>query len=238
MWCMLALNTRIHSSTKQVPFEAMFGRAWEHDRVSEKKDDEDSIKNLSDTEERDTYVERVKATVKERAEEIRSEEGENPEPPKGFEVGEFVRKIAQRKKKHDPWLAGPYVITERISPFRYKLKSSAGGKMIMASLRQLQKFNKGDQTEEELIRACARDSEDFPVEKIIIHRFGTKKPIIFKIRWKGYGPEADTWGSWEDVKDCSALEQYLKEKHSLKKKFEDGKVRKQTNKTVGMGEEE
>ncbi len=38
---------------------------------------------------------------------------------------------------------------------------------------------------------------------------GKRKFLQFKIRWAGYGPETDTWESWDNCKGTDAVQLYL-----------------------------
>ena len=34
--------------------------------------------------------------------------------------------------------------------------------------------------------------------------------MTFRVRWKGFQPENDTWESWKGVRDLQALDEYIK----------------------------
>ncbi|GKT31054.1 hypothetical protein ADUPG1_005738, partial [Aduncisulcus paluster] len=69
---------------------------------------------------------------------------------------------------------------------------------------------KGRSSEEEMIHMTGVDQEEYVVESIIAHRGGPrKKSLEFQVRWLGYGPEDDTWESYDNVKELEALEKYL-----------------------------
>ena len=47
------------------------------------------------------------------------------------------------------------------------------------------------------------DSEVYPVEKIVAHRcVGGGRKLQYKVRWKGYAPESDTWEPEENLSQC------------------------------------
>ena len=58
-----------------------------------------------------------------------------------------------------------------------------------------------------------RDNQEFVVESIVEHRGDKrrKSEMEFKIRWQGYNPEADTWGTWKDLRLVPKLHDYLRE---------------------------
>ena len=58
-----------------------------------------------------------------------------------------------------------------------------------------------------------RDNQEFVVESIVEHRGDKrrKSEMEFKIRWQGYNPEEDTWGTWKDLRLVPKLHDYLRE---------------------------
>jgi len=56
--------------------------------------------------------------------------------------------------------------------------------------------------------------DEFLPEKVLDMRgdtHGKRKFLQFKIRWAGYGPETDTWESWDNCKGTDAVQLYLSE---------------------------
>ncbi|GFP96116.1 DNA (cytosine-5)-methyltransferase 1 [Phtheirospermum japonicum] len=66
---------------------------------------------------------------------------------------------------------------------------------------------KDDDDDGEEADADAEDSEVFEVDEILAmchgdpHKKGTRK-LLFKVRWKGYGPDEDTWEPLEGLSSC------------------------------------
>ncbi|GKT17427.1 hypothetical protein ADUPG1_004196, partial [Aduncisulcus paluster] len=71
-------------------------------------------------------------------------------------------------------------------------------------MERLKKFIKGSASEEDLIKAAGKDEEEFLVDEIIRHKFGNKKPIKFRIRWKNFGKEDDSWQDYSEIKELEA----------------------------------
>lgn len=59
------------------------------------------------------------------------------------------------------------------------------------------------------------DTQEFLVEQILAHRgnFERKSGLEFKVRWQGYGPEHDTWEPWSELRNNTALHDYLRSKN-------------------------
>jgi len=57
-----------------------------------------------------------------------------------------------------------------------------------------------------------RDSEEFVVESIIDDTIDkqSKRKWQFRVRWKGDDESADTWSSWDSLKDVGVLHDYLR----------------------------
>ncbi|KAF9405091.1 hypothetical protein BGZ94_003764 [Podila epigama] len=64
--------------------------------------------------------------------------------------------------------------------------------------------------------------EEYEVEKIVSHRFDSRKRLQLKIRWKGFPPEHDTWQTLQDVASApEALQDYRKSLRSdVRSKFD------------------
>lgn len=78
--------------------------------------------------------------------------------------------------------------------------------------------NVQDHVEDPLVPA--QSEEEFEVEKVI-DRKETEHGVSYLIRWKGYGPDADTWEPLHALTQCkravAAFERQLKRKNAPKK---------------------
>mmetsp|Transcript_49331 Transcript_49331/g.124040 ORF Transcript_49331/g.124040 Transcript_49331/m.124040 type:complete len:112 (-) Transcript_49331:645-980(-) len=59
---------------------------------------------------------------------------------------------------------------------------------------------------------------EYQVEAIVDHRGSprNKSQLKFRVRWKGYEPDEDTWEPYASVKDCEALDVYAAEHPELR----------------------
>jgi hypothetical protein len=60
--------------------------------------------------------------------------------------------------------------------------------------------------------AAASDEGEYVVDEIVAHRGSAKdkKALRFRVRWRGYEPDEDTWEAYSTVKELAALDAYLK----------------------------
>lgn len=73
--------------------------------------------------------------------------------------------------------------------------------------------------------AAQMDDDEFEVEKIVDHT-GTPKArrdMDFQVRWKGYGPDEDTWLPYAEVRELKALDDYI-ELHTELSQLKRGSV--------------
>jgi hypothetical protein len=73
---------------------------------------------------------------------------------------------------------------------------------------------------ESAVAVAAVDNEEFEVEAIVDHRLlpgrgPRRRRLEFRVRWRGYEPEEDTWLPFAQVKDLAALDVYALEHPEL-----------------------
>ncbi|GKT35330.1 hypothetical protein ADUPG1_002968, partial [Aduncisulcus paluster] len=145
--------------------------------------------------------------------------------PTTFKIDDLVLyKPDKISKKSAPRMQGPFIISEILSPYRYRIKPIDGGDPILSSYKTLKKFIRKDQTDEDLKKAKGKDDQTYLIEDIISHRYGKKLPIRFKVRWSGYTSSEDTWPDWPSLKDTEAIDRYLKRHPALAKRIQDKEV--------------
>ncbi|GKT33970.1 Chromo (CHRromatin Organization MOdifier) domain [Aduncisulcus paluster] len=75
---------------------------------------------------------------------------------------------------------------------------------------------KGKHSIEELKETAASSQGEYIIEFIVDHRGETEEEIEFRVRWRGYDAEEDTWECLQTVDYSIALDDYLKDHPSLK----------------------
>ena len=61
-------------------------------------------------------------------------------------------------------------------------------------------------------QARLQDSQSFTIEKIVDHINGhtkKKRDLEFKIRWRGFTEAQDLWIPYSELRDSTAIEQYV-----------------------------
>lgn len=119
------------------------------------------------------------------------------------------------------WI-GPFEVIERINPKVYRLRMGDNYKgSPVFNFDHLKKYHSSPQdlgsrtTMPELERRKA-PSEEFPIEKIVGHRYqGKNKKIQYLVRWEGYGPQFDSWRSLVDLKNASIFLRKYREANGL-----------------------
>ena len=118
----------------------------------------------------------------------------NPHTLKLVEVEGTGRKLVQRR-------IGPFEVMERINPNVYRLRLPDSYPMHpVINIEHLKKYKRSsEEFLDRTILPSTRDflpSEEYEVEAILGHKLSGRKKgnrRMFRVRWAGYGPEADSW---------------------------------------------
>lgn len=135
----------------------------------------------------------------------------NPHTLKLVEVEGTGRKLVQR-------MIGPFEVMERINPNVYRLRLPDSYPMHpVINIEHLKKYKLSpEEFPDRTTLPPTRDflpSEEYEVEAILGHKLAGKKKgnrRMFRVRWAGYGPEADSWVSEADLRNSPELKrEYL-----------------------------
>lgn len=125
----------------------------------------------------------------------------NPHALELIETKGQGRKLVQRK-------IGPFEITEVINPSAYRLRLPDTYPMHnVVNLQHLTKYNRSHDLERPHLanpRDLIKSSEEYEVEKIVEEK-RKKGKTFYRVRWKGYGAEDDTWKSARDLRNAPEL---------------------------------
>ena len=119
--------------------------------------------------------------------------------------GSDIRTTRPSKKLSHRWL-GPYTVLQEVGKGAYKLKLPPSMKLIHPVFPVI----KLDRYEEDPIPGrrpdpppepeIIDDEPEWEVEEILdSRRFGRWKKLQYFVRWKGYGPQDDSWERAEDL---------------------------------------
>lgn len=107
---------------------------------------------------------------------------------------------------------GPYKILRKTGTNRYLAQHLATKHQIDVHLDHLRKWTA---SQEEAQQAAELDAHhlEYQVDAIVQHKFSTKQQnqdtIRFRLRWLGWGPEHDSWRTFDQVSSLEALDRYL-----------------------------
>ena len=125
----------------------------------------------------------------------------NPHSLELVETKSKGRKLIQRK-------IGPFEITEVISPTEYRLRLPDRYPMHnVVNIQHLAKYHcSPDQQRPRLInpRDLLKSTEEYEVEKIVGEKRNRGR-VWYRVRWKGYGAEDDSWQTARDLRNTPEL---------------------------------
>jgi hypothetical protein len=123
------------------------------------------------------------------------------------------RKLIQRR-------IGPFEVLEKINPQVFRLRIPSEYLMHPVINREhLKKYHQSPQEfgqRESLLnpRKLDRNEEEYEVEAIVGYKRHRNR-LLFRVRWKGYGPEEDSWLNSQDLRNAPALLRAYKSLHGI-----------------------
>eukprot|EP00762_Andalucia_godoyi_P007957 ANDGO_01279.mRNA.1 Retrovirus-related Pol polyprotein from transposon 412 len=216
------LNSTVHSSLGTTPSKLLFGDAINLNREI-LVDTPEASQTIETSEQADQYIRTL--TDVQQAAVLASQEFQSKVVQKhlekscGTEVrfanGDYVLvKYPERApSKISPKWKGPLVVTGSHGNV-YACEDLLTGKIREYHVSRLKRFL-ADQVDNP-VAVAVTDGEEWEVQEIVEHRGKGKKNIEFRIRWKGFGSEDDTWLGYSEVRDLAALDAYLESHPGLK----------------------
>jgi len=117
------------------------------------------------------------------------------------------------KSKLLPFLRGPMLVKGHNKEGIYVLQDIVTEEVHNYHMSQLRPFLLDERNGPPLRTAVTDTLDEFVAEKVIRMRGdtrGSRKNLVFRIRWAGYGEADDTWEPWEHCKDSSAVQKFLR----------------------------
>ena len=96
---------------------------------------------------------------------------------------------------------------------RYTLENLVNNQCIERHVKELMLYNHDPLTEQNPTIEAMKDANEYIVEQVIQHRGDWKqlKNMSFRVRWKGYDEDEDTWEPWQNLKMNDKLHEYLRQ---------------------------
>ena len=123
------------------------------------------------------------------------------------------------KSKLSPFLRGPMLVKSHDERGIYLLQDLVSQRIAEYHVSKLRHFHYDPNTLKPIEEAVTDFPDEFIVQECLDMRGDprkAKKQLEFKIRWAGYGPEDDTWETWEHVRDNDAVHLFLYNHPSLR----------------------
>ena len=129
-----------------------------------------------------------------------------------FPVGSFVTVTYPQRpptKLHSK-LRGPFLV-QAIDNDKYTCQDLPTGKLLSFYADRLRQYTATDQQALEPLEVATRDRGEFIIDRILDHSGiqSRTQSLDFKVRWLGYDESEDLWLPYKNVKDTSALQDYL-----------------------------
>ncbi|KAF8748695.1 hypothetical protein RHS01_10654 [Rhizoctonia solani] len=209
-----AYNNAVHSSMGKTPFKALYG--WEPTLTpSNVPTDVPEADDLAQTME--AQWNKVESALRQSKQQMTAGEDGNPTE---FEIGEEVWLDARNVnlKTLSPKLTeqrlGPFKVTEKISDRAYRLELPPTMRIhnvFYVGLLSKVKRDKKRTFENRPLPVTVNGEEEYEVEGITNAEECNGK-WFFRVKWKGYGSEENTWEPRENLKNAEKiLEKYKKD---------------------------
>jgi hypothetical protein len=212
------INTSIHSATGCTPSEIVFPSGAEIDRELLINDNKivvsAYVQEMQEAQGRIIAIAEQRLRKRDEAH-LQSRKGKEPE----YKVGQYVltehRHNSMRNgplSKLQPYLKGPLLVIKKLTEGMYTLRDliTMRPKDFHVSCMRPYLYDERTLAPAEV---AARDSfDEFVIEKVITHKGnprGSKDKIYFLVRWAGYSEKDDTWVSWKDGRNNTAVQLYL-----------------------------
>ena len=213
-----AYNNRIHSSTRKTPFEVEYGR---HPRLGIEPDI--IVKNEAAdqfTQRMKKVIEETRSALKQAADDMarhynahRAKDATRTVFAKGDLVWLDARNLKSKrpmKKLDDKWY-GPFVIEEVLPKNAYRLQLTFTFRHVhpVFNVSLLRRYTPDSISERPQYDHPPPELDEqgevaYEVEEILDSRFIRSK-LQYLIRWKGYGPEWNSWEPEENVRNSPRL---------------------------------
>lgn len=185
----LALNAKVSTRLNTAPFSLMFARKLNNFTDYRNEDNitpmerKDLLKRIDDM----TNV--VFPAMKERIDMVTK--GQKGKFDKQHKLVDFppnshvMKRVLQKKGKLHPEYEGPFTVVRRTKGGSYVLKDEQNQLLPIDIPPSQLKLISHD--------AIAPVDEVYEVEAIVAHKKQNDGSYLYRVRWKGYSPEEDTW---------------------------------------------
>lgn len=206
------INSTPHLSTGCAPVRLLFGDAVSLDRQLLKEPEEGTPQQIN----YEDYVCQLTEKQKELLDKSREHQdrvveeyvAQSPETPTSFEVGQYVLVSYPDRppSKLVPRWQGPVVISGK-NGVQYDVQDLSTKGVRSVHVTRLKRYDMA-QTDDPLMVAAA-DGQEYVVEDIVGHRAAqTREGWRFRVRWRGYSAESDSWLPYDQVRDVAAFRAY------------------------------
>jgi hypothetical protein len=108
---------------------------------------------------------------------------------------------------------GPYIVVSVLGD-KYSIQDLLTHKVVETHASNLSEFRYDPTLGLNPTEVAARNAGEFFVDKIVDHTGNVcrRSEMTFRVRWKGYTPDDDTWQPMKTVRETQAFVDYCREK--------------------------
>ena len=213
------INATPHRTTGTSPVRMLFGGTVSLNRglVSESRSDDAPVSTVEDYVQQLAEAQRVLLdAARQHQEKVIAEYlKDSPGNPTEFPDGSYVLVSYPDKppsKLHPRW-RGPMVVVDH-STSTYRCQDLNTMKIYTFHVSRLKAF-RNDRTDD-LVAVASVDSSEYIVDQIVDHRPAAQRDSWqFRVHWRGYDDSDDSWLTYPELRDVSALRAYLLEHPEL-----------------------